>query len=235
MRKQKTRIKTTKVTSRAVTSDHFFKYTFSILGLARDFLTTFLPSNVVQHIDFDQLILDDTTQVSKQYRRFVADVLYRAKLKESDKSIAIAFLFEHKTEVPENIFIQLLNYLVGIWEHDIKNKNLLTFVIPIVVYNGKKEWKQQRLADYFPGLPEFLLRYLPEFDYNLTDYQQMPIEVITRLKQDHFLQKVSEALKFASETELGEWHFSMITEIPDTVYSKSVEQELMAAILRFFT
>jgi succinate dehydrogenase flavin-adding protein (antitoxin of CptAB toxin-antitoxin module) len=63
----------------------------------------------------------------------------------------------------------------------------------------------------------------------------MPIEVITRLKQDHFLQKVSEALKFASETELGEWHFSMITEIPDTVYSKSVEQELMAAILRFFT
>jgi predicted transposase/invertase (TIGR01784 family) len=139
MRKRKTTVKAKTATQKAVTSDQFFKYTFSILGLARDFLTTFLPISVLEQVDLEQLQLDETTHLSKQYRRFVADVLYRTKLKKNESSIAIAFLFEHKTDIPENIFIQLLHYLVGIWEHDIKNKNPLTFVIPIVVYNGKKE------------------------------------------------------------------------------------------------
>jgi len=100
------------------------------------------------------------------------------------------------------IHLQLLDYLLQIWEDDLKNKRPLSFVIPIVVYHGDRKWKQKPFSGYFPGLPEDWKVFIPNFHYLLTDLNHMTPREIDDKVGSEYLRNLFLALKFARNEKL---------------------------------
>ncbi|MEO1654631.1 MAG: Rpn family recombination-promoting nuclease/putative transposase, partial [Bacteroidota bacterium] len=100
----------------------------------------------------------------------------------------VAFLFEHKSYYPTEmpIQLQLLRYMLALWEHHLKQQLPLVPIIPIVLYHGKRQWEQKPLAHFFGEQLGLLLegqlaRFLPGFDYILADLSAYPDEEIKTL------------------------------------------------------
>ena len=53
-------------------------------------------------------------------------------------------------------------------------------VIPVILYHGKEEWKVRRFSDYFEGIDEIFCRFVPEFEYLLTDLSKYSNEDIKK-------------------------------------------------------
>ena len=59
--------------------------------------------------------------------------------------------------------------MLGIWERAESEGSLLPSVIPIVLYKGKERWTVRTLSQSFPGIPDRLRPFLPEFGFLLVD------------------------------------------------------------------
>ncbi len=108
-----------------------------------------------------------------------ADIVYSCKYK-GKTDIQISLLFEHKSYPVKRPHIQLLKYLLKIWDANVKQKTELIPVIPIIFYHGKKRWKQRLFEDYFEGIDENLKQFLPSFNYILNDLSQYTDEEIAK-------------------------------------------------------
>ena len=117
--------------------DKFFKEAFSRPEVARDFLTQQLPSAVLAQIDLDTLELQKDTFVDSELAEHFSDMLYRVQTR-AETAVYIYLLLEHKSYPDPFIALQLLRYLVRIWEQDLREKRKqLRLVLPLVVYHGK--------------------------------------------------------------------------------------------------
>ena len=92
--------------------------------------------------------------------------------------IKISLLFEHKSYYVKYPRLQILRYILNIWNTADKQKEELAPVIPIVLYNGKEKWNSKPLYDYFPYVDDTLRCYIPEFDYLLLDLSNYTDEEI---------------------------------------------------------
>ena len=57
-----------------------------------------------------------------------------------------------------------LNFINGAFPAEIKDR-----IIPMIIYHGKSGWKKRGMSDYFNSKDNRLLRFVPNFDYLLTD------------------------------------------------------------------
>ena len=64
--------------------------------------------------------------------------------------------------------------MLPIWEYDFDMYRELRPILPIIFYHGKQKWEVKPFEQYFGGgtLPSELLRFLPRFEYLLTDLSQ---------------------------------------------------------------
>ena len=147
--------------------DAFFKSTFSYPDIAQSYIEHFMNKELVQNIDFQSLTLDSTSYVTPDLEEFFADLVWTAKYKTTN--IKIAFLLEHKSYVVLHPHVQLMRYITGHLEKQIRDKENLTVVIPIIIYHGNDEWKTRSFYDYFEGIDENLKQFIPNFNYQLTN------------------------------------------------------------------
>ena len=111
--------------------------------------------------------MDSTSYVTPDLEEFFADLVWTANYKTTN--IKIAFLFEHKSYVVPYPHVQLMRYIAGHLEKQIKDKEKLTIVIPIIIYHGEENWKVRSFYDYFEGIDDILKQYIPNFNYQLTN------------------------------------------------------------------
>ncbi len=190
--------------------DKFFKETFSRIEVARDYIDQFLPDDIRQNLDLRTLQLSETSHVDQELQEHLSDIVYSCRWK-THTEIRISLLFEHKSYPEQYPHIQLLRYLLGVWEYDIREEKSLSITIPIIVYHGKQKWKYKAFPSYFPLYPKNskqrknnqkrltatdtpLSRYIPQFAYHLTDLSNYPDEQILALKMG-FLVNTFLALK----------------------------------------
>jgi len=177
--------------------DAVFKAFFSDATIARNYLLHYTPEAIHQKIDFAIFQKIDTAFVSGRFGISFTDVLYETRL-ASGAPARLLFLFEHKSYVPSlPVHLQLLDYLLQIWEDDLKNERPLSFIIPIIVYHGAQGWKQNPFSSYFTGLPEDWQVFVPNFHYLLTDLSRMPTQEIEEKTETEYLKNLFLALKFA--------------------------------------
>ncbi len=155
--------------------DEFFKYLFSILNAAQEFLHAFLPEDVLGCLDLDTLSPDDTEYITPELAAVFSDKVFRCQLKggqapgKQNLYAAIVILLEHKSFAPPFPHFQLNEYRQRIWTTQVQNGEKPVMVLPIVLYHGKEKWKEKNLDDYFGQLPMPLKPYLGGFDYVLID------------------------------------------------------------------
>lgn len=162
--------------------DRFFKETFSKKEEVQDLINNILPKQLINKLDFTSLQLDNTSYIDEELKENFSDLVYDCKYK-GKKQIKISILLEHKSYTIDYPHIQLLKYLLKIWETNIKQKQELIPVIPIILYHGKKKWKAKKFTDYFTGIDKDLEQFLPGFEYLLTDLSFYTDEEIRNLYQ----------------------------------------------------
>ena len=177
--------------------DAVFKAFFSDAKIARNYLLHYTLEAIHRQIDFGVFQKIDTAFVSGRFGISFSDVLYETRL-ASGASARLLFLFEHKSYLPSQpVHLQLLDYLLQIWEDDLKNERPLSFIIPIIVYHGAYAWKQKPFSSYFPGLPLDWEAFIPNFHYLLTDLTRIPPQEIEEKVETEYLKNLFLALKFA--------------------------------------
>ena len=163
--------------------DRFFKETFSQPEVLIDFLTVFAPEAVRERIDYATLTREVDTFTDEQLAEHFADLVFSVQY--GSQSIRLVLLLEHKSYTEAYPHFQINRYLLNLWESQIRQKQPLTPVLPVIVYHGNRRWKQRSVPDYFALLDETLRPYLPTFDYVLVDLSTLSDERLPTLQSDY--------------------------------------------------
>ncbi|MFB6260696.1 MAG: Rpn family recombination-promoting nuclease/putative transposase, partial [Thiohalorhabdaceae bacterium] len=150
--------------------DHFFKALLGEPGRARDFVRRYLPEEVTRELLVDELRPCDSAFVDRKLASHHTDLLYRAPLHSGDEAY-IYFLFEHKSQPERWLVLDLLRYVLRIWEaeREAENPAYLPPIFPLVLYHGRKPWgAPRRLREVIAG-PAHLQASMPELSYALMD------------------------------------------------------------------
>lgn len=213
--------------------DHFFRQTFGIPEIAKDYLRNFLPTQLAQQIQLDSIERVEGAFVSNKLRAHFSDIVYRCVLKDGGNAW-LTFLFEHKSKQAKYPHIQLLRYMLEIWERAVKEKKRLPLIIPIIVYHGKKRWNLKPFESYFEGWSETLRPYLPAFDYLLTDLSGLSDEEIINIEA-RFLINTFLSLKHQGEKDYLRKHiatvFYQLNDSEYDEYEKNYIQMLLVYLL----
>jgi len=167
--------------------DRFFKELFSKKEEVSEFVSKTFPHELSENLHLETLEIDKTEYVDNKLRTSFSDIVYNCKYCK-DTTVKISLLFEHKSYPESYPHLQLLGYMLKIWETQIKQKQDLTPVIPIIFYHGEKKWNKKPFADYFSGLDETLQKFIPKFDYQIIDTSDFTDEQIIQLFESLQLQ-----------------------------------------------
>ncbi len=203
--------------------DKFFKKNFKDVNIARDYITNFLPPEIVKNLDLSTLELVPNDFISESFRKFYTDVLYRCKYK--GQHIYISLIFEHKSKPPDYPHIQLLAYALEIWQDQIQNKKPLTPVFPMLLYHGKENWELKPMEDYFPIMDDFLKKFNPLFDIHFVSTKDWSDEAIQALKAQELI-NVLLALKHVFDPPFIEAHFELffVTSSPTSLSGNLIKR-----------
>lgn len=162
--------------------DKFFKETLGNVETAKDFLTHYLPKDLLEVMDVNTLEPQKDSFINEELEENFSDLLFKANI--CDKESYLYFMFEHKSYSDKEIFFQILKYMIEIWKAKrLKEKaEQLPIIIPIVMYRGKSDWKiPTRLSEQLDGyneLPKQVKQFVPNFKYILYDLSLYPDEEI---------------------------------------------------------
>ena len=162
--------------------DKFFKATFSNLEVTRDFLKDYLPEPILNSVDLQKLEIQNGSYIDDKLKETRSDMLFKTTINQ--KEGYLYFLFEHKSYVDRTVGLQLLTYIVRIWNQKIENEegSHIPVIIPIVIYHGKENWKianslESMIFDY-DTLPEEVKQLTPNFRYQVYDLSKFSDEDI---------------------------------------------------------
>ena len=149
--------------------DKVFKEIESIKENVVDLINATFPDNIKNKLDLETLYLDNKSYIDENLGEYFSDLVYNCKYKDNNKEVKISLLFEHKSSIPDYPHIQLLKYIVMVWDENIKQKKKPQIVIPVIFYHGKKKWKVRELFEYFDYVDDDIKEFIPRFSYILTD------------------------------------------------------------------
>ena len=145
--------------------DKFFQETFTREEIAKSFMKSYLPKSVLAKIDLDKLTIVKDTFIDKELREHFSDILYIVRYRDSE--LYIYLLFEHKSYPEPMVGLQILRYMVRIWEQYLKKHpkaKKVPAIFPIVFYHGRTKWNVpenfQSIVENYDGSDE-LCKYMP--------------------------------------------------------------------------
>ncbi|MEZ4850715.1 MAG: Rpn family recombination-promoting nuclease/putative transposase [Bacteroidia bacterium] len=152
--------------------DRFLKRTLEDLEKVQGTLEGVLPPALFARLNFPTLQKEDTSYIDHKLKQFFSDIVYNCRTVD-DIPLKITFLFEHKSYPPDYPHLQLLRYMLEIWDRQVKDKQSLSLVLPILIYHGKEPWVYQPFKNHFPGdFDKDLGKYVPLFDFLVANFQQ---------------------------------------------------------------
>jgi predicted transposase YdaD len=137
-------------------------------------LRSVLPKGLVERLDWLTLAPLPERFVDEVMRGSQADRLYQARYGDSDALVYV--LWEHKSDVDKWTLLQLLRYMVRIWEHCLaKDPPPLTLppIIPVIIHHSETGWtattRFQGLFESTLMVDEILQRLTPSFEVVIDD------------------------------------------------------------------
>jgi predicted transposase/invertase (TIGR01784 family) len=134
----------------------------------RKFLSIALPEPILNRIILSKVKIDNTRYVSEKFDYLFSDIVVKTQMRaKQGKKVSetidadIYILLEHKSYREPAILIQLLRYMLMVWEKDFAENKPPRVIIPLVFYHGKESWNMsQCFSDQFDvddELKDFLL------------------------------------------------------------------------------
>lgn len=152
--------------------DAYFKFVFQDLARAQYFFKTFLPPKLCALLDLDTLAPTKESFVTDDLTRHYSDLVFTCRTCEN-ASMRICLLLEHKSSPSRFERLQLLQYMLNIWNSQSGTQSILDGIIPVVFYHGPLKWSPQPFASDFGKVDLNYLPYLPEFQYHFINLLEM--------------------------------------------------------------
>ena len=237
--------------------DTFFRQLLSDPVVAADFVQNYLPADVVALLDLSQLRIEKDTFVDARLRKHYSDVLYSVPLKgvlqtseskllaevttkpaqkrgkrknaaQWENRIFLYLLFEHKSQPDGGVRLQLLRYMVRIWEKEWKKHKQLSPILPIVFYHGVEDWNYSHEFAEMLAVPEAFNAYTPHFRHLLIDLSAYSDEEI---RGEIWLQVCLLMMKHIYDNDLGKRLPRILGLLHELAYEESVMEMLQTVLL----
>ena len=159
--------------------DQGYKQLFSHARMVEDLLRGFVAGEWLEQLDFDTLDRVNATFVSPEYQKREGDIIWRIQSQAHGGEIYIYLLLEFQSTVDEEMALRMLVYVGMLYQEIVKNRKpqetrLLPPVLPLVLYNGKKQWNSaQALSQRIAQAPLQIREYQPEMRYLLIDESRL--------------------------------------------------------------
>jgi len=215
--------------------DKFYRNIFGKEENVHDFLQNFLPREILEQIDLDKLYFDPSSYVDQRLQDSYSDILVKSALK-SGYDTYIYFLFEHKRNKSPYIELQLLRYMVNIWEDFLNNReswqNKLPIIIPIVIYNGQIPYNEHpNFLRHFDLPSEEFRAYIPVFQAMLCDGPRVNLE---ELQFSIILRSVFLLARYLDDPSLGE-HLSEILSFVRELLDQDKAEDYLRLFLSYIS
>ena len=179
--------------------DTFIRALMSDIQIVRSYLQTCIPRYILEKLDLDTLTQLLDTYVSRDLRKSISDIVYSCQYIGGKGEVRISILLEHKSRPDRNVTIQLGSYIFSGWLQQIRKKENLSLIIPVLLYHGVEKWEYHRLDSLFPDIDPALSHYIPCFDYiyhDLGEISDRQLEVL----ENSFLRASLLVLKHSMES-----------------------------------
>ncbi len=148
--------------------DALVKFAFSNVEHARGVLATALPPAIAARIDFATLRLVPGSFVDDALRDRHADLLFSARV--AGREAFVYLLLEHKSDPEPLVPLQLLRYMVRIWDQHLGSlpprerarASKIPVIVPIVLHHGAGGWTAALTFESILDADEALLAALGE-------------------------------------------------------------------------
>jgi predicted transposase/invertase (TIGR01784 family) len=150
--------------------DLFVRESFSDSERAVAFFERFLPKSIIGHLNLDTLTVLKETYINETLKEHFSDLVFEVSLK-SDHSVKmdVALLFEHKSSPDRNVLFQIGYYMFAHWTKCISENREPKPIIPVIYYQGKKNWSVGSLPDLFKNYTKEVKDYLPILNHIFID------------------------------------------------------------------
>ncbi len=210
--------------------DEFVRKQLSNKTMTQDLIRQFLPKNLVDKLDLSQLEMDTNSYITPQLSKYYSDLVWQCPYKES--SIRIAFLLEHKSYPVPYPHLQLLRYMLEIWEKNLNSSELLIPIVPIIFYHGEGRWNNRPMAEYFDGIDDDFLQYIPQFNYELIDIGQYSDKDIIAFKIG-LLKNVLLALRYINDPNYLRHNFGVLFIETEDLSQTSLGTDFMITMFAY--
>ena len=178
---------------------------------------------------FDDVEPDDIEDVTERYRLLlgielendaIKKVRVRIRGQEEVREVYILSLIEHKSQVDYDVAMQILRYMVVIWQDYARKQNeqkegattrksfRYPLIIPMVYYEGSRNWTADRNLSSRIECSELAEQYVPDFTYRLISLRDYTSQELTRNENEMSLvmminriQKPEDYTKFLKENQ----------------------------------
>jgi predicted transposase/invertase (TIGR01784 family) len=216
--------------------DNFFLSIFKKPENARDFLLYHLPQKVSDAINFSKMEIVPSTHQKADNKKIYSDLIFKTELKKDGYPTEIYFLFEHKTEANEKIFLQLLSYMTAMWREDFnakkkRGKTRYRLIIPLVFYHGERAWNiPENFAELF-DVDSVFNKHLPDFSYELFDTTRWDLNEAQKAKVSENIELFSSMLALAGMYRKNPELLKLSIEIVLSAMMPSSQKERLVGIL----
>lgn len=213
--------------------DKFFRFAFKHVELVRDLIQWTFPASLVKQLDLTTIRWEAGSWTDSKLRDKRADLLFSCPIiKQGDSRSSPAqnaflyILLEHKSVADPYTVLQVLSYLLRIWEEQQRGNIPLTPIFALVIYHGMTPWNaptniRELLGTEFAALDlqlDFQLKIL-----DLTSWTENPQET------SPILTSTLQLLKYSRRPELIRLLKEIFERWRDSLVSPLFKEWLQAA------
>ena len=100
------------------------------------FLTEYLPREVKDCLDMETLTYSPNSFINESLEERFSDIVFKVQMKEQHGDCFVSILIENKAKPSKYVSIQVLEYLSSAYAAQVKAKEKIHPVIPILYYQG---------------------------------------------------------------------------------------------------
>lgn len=159
---------------------------------------------------------EDIEDVTERYVHIFAeerdsDIVKKVRMKDGKESFYVVPLIEHKSSVDYNVVMQVLRYMVFIWEDYEREMNRKQEgisrtkgfryppVLPVIFYDGEKNWTAAVTLHEKVLLADILGKYIPNYQCIMVQLKDYSNQELMEKKDELSIVMMLDKLKSAAE------------------------------------
>lgn len=212
--------------------DKFFRFAFKHIDLVRALTQMTFPANLLNQLDLNAIRLESGTWIDSKLREKRADLLFSLPIlrtnedpKTAARTALLYLLLEHKSTADHYTVLQVLSYLLQIWEDQKRKNTHLTPIFALVIFHGSTRWNAP--TTFRELLPmEFDAKDL-QLDFKITIFD-LTTWTANQWDPSPILTSTLQLLKYSRSPDLSDLLFGILDRIRASAIRHTLEEWFQA-------